>query len=402
MTVAARIAFAANASYGVGGQGEFLRLMVHALASRGGGAVYSRSSPSAGISAIDLPFHGTSRAVMFRALQRVPLLRGRTDWLTLVADLDFDTRVAGAIDPPDLFDGITGQCFETVRRLRRGSTRVIVTSLNTHINHLARTLDEERRRVGDGRSFVHLRMRERALGEIAAADHLRVNSHLAKRTFVEEGVPEEKITVIHPGVDLAHFHPVPKPDDTFRVLAVSSIDLRKGIHYLFEAFERARLPNAELVIIGGTGDRWSRRLLARHQSSGRAVVCGSVDIMTTSVAETFGPASVLVHPAIEDGYGLVIPQALASGRPVIATRTSGAAELIRHGETGFIVDARSVPQLIDALRTLAADRALWSAMCARARPSVEHLSYDAFARQVNEMYERGLRPGRGTLTHSES
>ena len=384
-----RVAFAANATYGNGGQGEFLRLMTSALAAWPAATVFSRFVPAGGPHAVNLPFTGTTRSRLFNAILHTPVLRRHQDWLTLLSDLDFDTRVAAAIDAPDLFDGVMAQCATTVAQLKRGRTRVVLTSLNSHITHLARVMAEEFARVGaTGPSFVHPLMVARALREIAAADHIRVNSALAKGTFVEAGVDEARVTAIHPGIDLDHFRPSPKTDDVFRVIAIASVDPRKGIHDLLQAFEDARLPNAELIIYGGTGDRWSKDLLARFRSRLPDLRCRVVNVMADPAAETFGPASVLVHPAVEDGFGLVVPQALASGRPVIVTRTSGSSELVEDGRNGFVVDARAPGQITARLRTLATDARLWESMSAQSRPSVAHLSYAEFGRQVNAFYAR--------------
>jgi glycosyltransferase involved in cell wall biosynthesis len=234
-------------------------------------------------------------------------------------------------------------------------------------------------------------MIERARREIASADHIRVNSELARATFIDAGVDAARVTSIHPGVDLDQFTPAPKRDDVFRVIAVASIDPRKGIHDLLDGFEEARIPNSELVIIGGTGDRWSKRMVQKYRARLVNLSFRSADIMSAPVAETFGTASVLVHAAIEDGFGLVVPQCLASGRPVIVTRTSGASELVMHGRTGFVVDARSPSRIAAHLQELSHDQRLWEAMCAASRPSVEHLTYSAFAAKVNALYARVLR-----------
>ena len=79
-----------------------------------------------------------------------------------------------------------------------------------------------------------------------------------------------------------------------------------------------------------------------------------------------------------------------SGRPVIATRSAGAAELIRDGVNGRVVEPRSAPQLAEALRQVAGDPHAWAAMCAQTRPSVEHLSYAAFGEQVSRLYTNVL------------
>ncbi|PYS57915.1 MAG: hypothetical protein DMF74_24885 [Acidobacteria bacterium] len=101
-----------------------------------------------------------------------------------------------------------------------------------------------------------------------------------------------------------------------------------------------------------------------------------------------------MHPALEDGYGLVVPQALASGRPVIATRQAGASELIKDGENGFVVESRSAKDLKDYLRLLAADRNLLEKMSQKAPITVAHLSYQNFAREVWGFYRMALANGR--------
>ena len=382
-----RVCFVANAVAGAGGQGEFLRQMARALDAIPGAVIFSRHASAARAGCVNLPFERSARRLAFDALLATPLLRGRQDWLTILADEDFDRRVAAHIGPIDLVDGVIGQCCDTLTRVRSRAARVVLTSLNTHLDHLVDVVEAEHRRIGHhGRSFVHPRMRRRAARELALADLVRVNSELARQTFIERGVPAAKVHVIHPAVDLDHFRPVPKPDDVFRVMAVASIDPRKGIHHLLKGFLDARLPNAELVLIGGTGDRWSRRMLEGYQRRDARIRVVQVDVTKTRVEDSYGAASVVVHPAIEDGYGLVIPQALACGRPVIASRGAGASELIEDGVHGFVVEAASSDAIKTRLQTLAADLRLRERMAASAPSAVRGLGYADFARAVAAFY----------------
>lgn len=391
-----RPVFAANARAELGGQGQFLSQMGRALEGIEGiegtpATIFSRGAARAGVNAVSIPFRGFRRG-LFDVVVGTPYLRGRQDWLTLLSDAQFDQGVASHLSAkfaPTHFDGVMAQCLDSLRRAKSLGARTVVTSLNTHITHLRRAMDEEYARVGDtGHHFVHPAMERRALAEIAAADHIRVNSHYAKTTFVDAGVMEARVSVIQPSVDLAHFHEAPKPDDVFRVMAVATIDPRKGIHVLIRAFIDAALPNAELEIIGGTSDRWSKQLIERAMAQHANIRVRSLDVSRVPVEASYARASVLVHPAIEDGFGLVIPQALASGRPVIATSTSGASALIRHGENGFVVLARASGEITEHLRALHSDCALHTRLSAAARPSVNHMSYEAFGRAVREMYAR--------------
>lgn len=387
----ARLAFAANAKYGLGGQGEFLRMMAIALRDETNAVVYSRHVPPGGVRAVDLPFVDTLRARALQALLSVPVLRGRHDWLTLLSDIDFDRRVAAQIGEPDLFDGVMAQCATTIDTLKRGRTRIVMTSLVGHMSHLADMLRDECRLANvNGPTFVHPRMVARGLREIANADHIRVLSEVARQTFISRGVDPNRVTSIHPAIDLEHFRPAPKVDDVFRVLTVSSIDPRKGVHYLLEAFVKAGIPNSELVIIGGTGDRWSKQLMQGYQARNANIHIRHADVTRVPAADTYGTSSVLVHPAIEDGFGLVVAQSLACGRPVIATKETGASELITHGRNGFVINARDVDAIVDTLRTLARDETLWRSMCEASRPAVERLTHEAHTRNVRAFYKRVL------------
>jgi glycosyltransferase involved in cell wall biosynthesis len=391
VVMAGRVAFAGNAVVGSGGQGEFLRVMVHALEQWGQAQVYARAVHAPTVPCTNLPFAGGWRRWAFDAICRTPGLRRRSDWLTCLDDLDFDSRLTAAAAPADLFDGVMGQCVEAARRSPLRSARRIVTSLNTHVLHLDRVMRDEARRVGiTAPTFVYPGFAKRVLEELATADSIRVCSKVARQTFIEHGVPPERLHVIPIGIDLDHFRPCRRGDDVFRVLVVASITPRKGVHYALEAFEQARLPNSELVIIGGTGDRWSRRLIADVAARHANIRLEGRDVTRDPVDQHYGRASVLLHAAVEDGFGLVIPQALACGRPVIATRESGASELIQDGKTGFVVDARDVAAIVDRLRLLHADAAIRERMSEAAPASVAHLSYDAHAAAVCALYRAVL------------
>ena len=383
------VAFSGNATAGAGGQGEFLRQMIAALASLPvRGRVLSRGASAPQVECRDVPFQGWPQLAA-RLLGRLPRVRGRRDWLTLLSDLQFDAGAAERVGAVDLLDGVIGQCRTTFARLRP-SARLVLTCLNTHLEHLARVLQEEHGRLGIRQPpFLHPRMLRRAREELELADRIRVNSQLARGTFVERGVPAERVEVVQPVLDHAHFRPVPGGEDRFRVLAVSTIEPRKGIHYLLEGFAQAAIPGAELVLIGATGDRWSRRLIDDYRGRIPLRVV-ALDVTRAPIADSYGAASVLVHPAIEDGYGLVVAQALACGRPVIASSDTGAAELIRDGEQGFVVPSRSASAIRDRLRLLAADQQLAARMRAAAPVAVAHLTQEAFNQAVGGLYERAL------------
>lgn len=382
------IAFGINAQWSLGGQGEFMRLMGLTLQKIPRGECF-------GVAAAFQPdfIHTFKPNFSFfdKLIHRSPLLRQRIDWRVLRADTVFDQCLSGKLKTPDLFDGVMGQCRDTFSRLKKQQAKLVLTSLNTHPNFIRETLASEHQQLKiRSPHFLHPTMHQRMIEEIEMADHVRVNSQWAKMTFTENGVPSEKISVIHPGINHNHFHPVPKKDDVFRVMAVTTLEPRKGILYLLQAFKDADIPNSELVLTGYTSDRWSKKILQEFMEHDTRIKIKPANILSLPVEETFGTASVIVHPAIEDGFGLVIPQGMAAGRPVIATRQSGASELIRHGETGFIVERRSPAEIKKYLLILFTDSRLRTMIGERAAESVKELTYEKFSDGVFELYRRVL------------
>lgn len=386
------VGFGMNTTMGVGGQGQFLLAMVRALEAWGPSAAFAREVSSDVVRCVPLRFETGWRRRAFDTILAVPGLRRRNDWLAELSDEDFDQQMAAAVHGLDLFDGTMGQCHDTFRALEGRGTKRVLTSVITHPDHLQRVVTEERRLLGvQFASFVHPRMVQRARAEVAMADVVRVNSTGARQTFLDHGVAPDRVHSINVGINLEHFRPVPKPDDVFRVMVVGAVSPLKGTIYALRAFEQARLSHSELVFVGGTGDRWSRRLMADHQARLGNVYMGPIDTSTEPLERHYGRASVVLHTSLLDGFGLVIAEALASGRPVIVTRESGASELVRDGENGFLVDARDVDTVTDRLRLLHTDAALREQMSRAAVASVAHLTYQRFAGDVQALYEKVLQ-----------
>ncbi len=382
----ALVCYAGNAVSGRGGQGEFLRHMVYTMNQLPHGRVLSRGAQAQRAECVNLPLQGW-QGMAFRAITQAPVLRRRGDLLTLLSDLDFDSQLSAHLEGVELFDGVMGQCSLTLEQLNRKEVPVVLTALNTHLDSLAEIMADEFRRLEiDFRSFIHPRMRERVRREIERATCIRVISELAKQSFVERGVPAEKVRVILPAVDLDHFRPVAKKDDVFRVLAVLTIDPRKGAYYLLDAFEKAAIPNSELVIIGATGDPWSRRMLQSFTSRVSNIRIQAADVVTAPIESTYGQASVFVHPALEDGFALAVGQALACGKAVITTHQTGAAQLITEGQNGYVLPCRDVDGLVDRLRLLAQNDSLLARLSAAAPQSVAHLGYPQVAENVARLY----------------
>jgi len=167
------------------------------------------------------------------------------------------------------------------------------------------------------------------------------------RQFLLERIPalrDRTIRVIHCGVDSAGIPALGKPrDGGFRILFVGALQRRKGVQVLLRALAGASFPcewSCELI-----GDGPERRRLERAAErlkfGPRLSFLGARS--NEEVNRAFKDASVVVVPSIvgpggrTEGIPVVIMEALAHQRPVVASRLSGIPELIEDGETGYLV-----------------------------------------------------------------
>lgn len=212
-----------------------------------------------------------------------------------------------------------------------------------------------------------------------------------KRDLVKYyGAENENISVIPCGVNPAHFHPgkndraAPGPGDKPFVLYAGRIEPLKGIDRLIKAMTLIE-SGVRLVIIGG--DPQSRGELDRLQQLSREL--GLTDrvvfpglIAHEKMPDYYRAASMLVVPSHYESFGLVALEALASGTPVVTTDVGDMRNIIRPGETGYIVDgrpesiARAIKDLLSKPRDLPQARKISA--------SVAHLSWANVARDIIE------------------
>lgn len=198
--------------------------------------------------------------------------------------------------------------------------------------------------------------------EHALANLIVVPSHYVKSTLTEEGVDESKIKVIPFGTDLELFTPaepsieMESSDEVVTFLFVGALTARKGVPVLLAAWTDFAPKNAELWLVGsGTiPPEESQRL----PTSVRVMGAKS----RTDVAQLMRQADAFVFPSFFEGLAQVQIEALASGLPVIATRESGAEDIVKEGETGFVLPAGDVEALVVCLRRFTEDASLRTRM----------------------------------------
>jgi glycosyltransferase involved in cell wall biosynthesis len=258
----------------------------------------------------------------------------------LVSDL-FDIHASRHVpENTDIFVGWSSFSLHSLRRAKRLGAKTIVERGSSHMLHQRDILLEEYDRFGLMAQVAHPKIVEKELAEYAEAEYVSVPSQYVKETFLQRGVSEDRLIHVPYGVDLAHFYPVPKQDNVFRVIHCGTISIRKGVHYLLQAFSELKLPHAELWLIGSMTDE-IRPFLANFS----AAVFHKGPFPESELYRYYGQGSVLCLASIEEGLAMVQPQAMACGLPVICTTNTGGEDIVCDGQDGFVVPIRDVEAL---------------------------------------------------------
>lgn len=207
------------------------------------------------------------------------------------------------------------------------------------------------------------------------------------RTAVQPAVPVAALT---PGADPDRFRP-DLPSDDIRlyygiaerplVVCVSRLVARKGQDVLIRAMPaiRRRVPDAALLIVGGGPYERRLRRIAAAAPAGSVFFAGEVS--DDDLPRHYAVGDVFAMPCRSrlgglevEGWGNVFLEAAATGRPVVAGDSGGAREALVPGETGLLVDGRSVDMVASAVSELLADRerAILMGKLGRDRVELEH------------------------------
>jgi colanic acid/amylovoran biosynthesis glycosyltransferase len=222
----------------------------------------------------------------------------------------------------------------------------------------------------------------------------------ARLRLLELGAPPQRTHVHRLGVDVDAIPFEPRSHDgRFRVLMAARFAEKKGLEYGVEAFCRVARARAamQLTIVGGAGDRKGREIEARLRSLvAEWGLAERVDftgfISRQALQELAASHHVLLHPSVtasngdrEGGHPVVLTQAAATGLPSIATLHCDIPEIVRDGESGWLVPERDVHSLVEALNATAEDPQELARRGAAARRLVES-RYDARRQTLDSLY----------------
>lgn len=229
--------------------------------------------------------------------------------------------------------------------------------------------------VWDQLPFYRLVALRKADGVIA------VSRNTAEAVERVQRVRPEKITLLPPALEPGAFLrqtgnlPIAVPPDSRLLLTVARLaasEPGKGVNTVIRALPGliAKFPNLYYLIVGdGDGRPSLEKLAVENGVDARVIFVG--ECPPQSLRRFYQASDVFVMPSQQEGFGIVYLEAMAAGKPVVASPRGGAPEVVREGIDGFLVEYGNVSALTAKLDALLADEGLRKRMGEAGRRKTE-------------------------------
>jgi len=207
--------------------------------------------------------------------------------------------------------------------------------------------------------------------------------------------------IIPNGIDVRHFSPDVSPIEEFcdgkkNILFVGRLEHRKGLNYLLKAYRQVKqeIPDSRIIVVGpGTRLRKKYEKWIHRNDIKDVVFIGYASY--ADLPRYYKTADVFCAPATSrESFGIVLLEAMAVGKPIVATNIEGYANVVTHGEDGWLVPPRDSRKLAQALITVMSDEALRQRMAEKGRLKAGEYSWEQVGQRVFDYYLRVLNESR--------
>lgn len=265
----------------------------------------------------------------------------------------------------------------TILKLQRLIKQNHIDVIHTHLS-TASILGALAARVAGVPSVAHVH----GLNSAACfrySSHIIAVSEAVKRHLCSQGLDAEKIKVVHNGIDLSRFEPLPvheakqrlKYDPGEPLLGIfGRLSNEKGQRVAIESMVELlkHFPKARLLVVGKGKDMEALKETAQRLGIERNVeFTGFVQ----DIRSLISACDIVLTPSLKEGFGMAAIEAMASERPVVASAVGGLNEIVVDGETGFLTPPLDSKALADHIKQILDDKSLATRMGKSGRDRVE-------------------------------
>jgi len=331
------------------------------------------------------------KEMLLKIFNKINFLNHIFDYNYLLCEY-FDNKASDNInyDKVDILVGWSGFSRKCFIKAKKFNCIKILERGSSHIKFQHKILTDEYKSLGIKPNVPSSKMIKKEIEEYDLADFICVPSEYVKETFIKYGIKKDKIIKIPYGVDLKEFCLVEskkRKDNKFRIISTGSISVRKGSHYLLEAFKELSLPNLELIFVGSF-DPDFKKIIKRYSN------IKNIKFIKKQKQELlkkfYNDSDLFVLCSVEEGLAMVQAQAMACGLPVICTTNTGGSEIVDENINGHIIPIKDVQLLKDRIKNLYYDRNKLKQMSKSAyKKANNELSWEKYGDRMLNTY-RGL------------
>jgi L-malate glycosyltransferase len=219
-------------------------------------------------------------------------------------------------------------------------------------------------------------------------------SHFVKGELIKKGIPENKIVVIHNGIDLTSdfvSKDQTERSEKIQLATIGRLSPEKGQLFLLEGLkllnENTSISYDWECLIFGNGPL-KKELENKVQEYGleqRVNFCGYVE----NIPEQLKNIDIVVIPSQNDAFPYIAIESLAMGKAIIGTNVGGIPEIVKNGETGIIIHYGNSNELLESLLKLFNDGSYANQLSQQARNFyLNHLTIDKMFNQINSLYNK--------------
>jgi glycosyltransferase involved in cell wall biosynthesis len=281
--------------------------------------------------------------------------------------------------------------FETMKVAKRLGIPIALERCNAHTRFAYEVVQKECDRIGvplpsDHEHAFNAEILRREEEEYALADAILCPSDFVVKTFLDQGFSKEKLVRFFYGVDEKRYYPGPARNTSdghrgLTMIFVGVCSVRKGLHYALEAWLQSPASNDGTFLIAGDFLPAYREKLAPLLAHPSVRVLGH----RNDVPELMRQSDLFILPSIEEGFGLVCTEAMASG--CVPLVSDACTDLCRHMENALVHSVGDVESLAKHIALLHHDRELLAKLRHTGLRHIQEITWGAAGEKLLQAYK---------------
>ena len=282
--------------------------------------------------------------------------------------------------------------LETLKTAAKLGIPTVLERCNAHTGFALEVVKKECERLGvalppNHEHAYNAEKVQKEEAEYKLATRLLCPSEFTVQTFLDKGYPRTQLARHIYGYDEKVYYPASEPRDPqrpLRMLFVGVCAVRKGVHFALEAWLRSPASREGTFLIAG------EFLPAYAEKLAPMLAHPSVRVLghRNDIPDLMRSSDILVLPSIEEGFGLVVTEAMGCGCVPLASEA--CTELCRHMETGLMHRVGDVDALTEHITLLHQDRALLERLRAASLRTAPEITWKAAGERLLDVYRETI------------